>query len=427
MGNRRPPGGADAAHLGATRVLLDRACSGWRGIKVVHVGGTSGKGSTSYMLAAMLSRSHRTGLLTSPHLFDVRERARVDMEPIPRETLVDIVEGTVVPECERLVREDPRSALRFPEVMLAVAYCHFHREGAEWAVLEVAMGGRFDATNVVMPEAAAITNVTRDHARQLGPTLEDIAWHKSGIAKPGVPLYTTETRERVLRVLRREARKAGAPLRVVRPERGEGGELRFRGRDWHLAMAGGHQLGNAALALAIALDVAHLPEDACAEALASTVMPGRFERVRPGVWTDLAHNPAKMRALARTVDAELAGRPVVLVVGMARGKDHASTLRPLLPLGARVVFTRSRHRGADPAMLARRWVALGGDGDACVVEEVPGRALARARALAGRGGAVVVTGSTFVIDEALNPEPWLREANASYSGGGRQHRRRAGA
>jgi len=397
-----------------TREALDDACPGWRDVRVAHVAGTSGKGSTAWMLAAMLARRHRTGLVTSPHLFDMRERIRVDMEPISRDDLVRTFEGTVVPACERLMRRDPAYALRFPEVILATAFARFVEAHAEWAVVEVVVGGRFDQSNLVMPAASLVTNVSRDHMHQLGNRIEDIARHKAGIAKPGVPLYTSETQEGVLAILREEARAVGAPFHQVVPEGGGAGELAFRGRAWRLGMRGGHQRYNAALALAVALDVARVPEGECAEALASAHMPGRFEEVEPGVVADIAHNAAKMRAMAETAKEELAGRRAVLVVGIARRKEHEPMLRALVPVADRVVFTRSRYRGADPDRLLRVWTSLGGDPARAEVVGRPRAAVARARALAGEGSVVIVTGSTFVVDEALNPEEWLMEANAEY-------------
>jgi dihydrofolate synthase/folylpolyglutamate synthase len=381
---------------------------------VAHVGGTSGKGSTAWMLAAMLSRQHRTGLVTSPHLFDMRERIRVDMEPISREDLERVFEGTVVPACERLVGKSPEHALLFPEVILATAFAHFVEARVEWAVVEVAVGGRYDQSNLVTPAASLVTNVSRDHMHQLGNRIEDIARHKAGIAKPGVPLYTSETKEVVLAILREEARAVGAPFHQVVPEDGKAGGIVFRGRTWPVAMRGGHQRYNAALALAVALDVARVPEEECAEALSTARMPGRFEEVGPGVFADIAHNAAKMRALAETAKEELAGRRAVLVVGIARRKEHAPMLRALLPVADSVVFTRSRYRGADPGRLMRIWKSLGSDPARAEVVPRPRDALARARQLAGTDGAIVVTGSTFVVDEALNPDDWLMEANAVY-------------
>lgn len=396
-----------------TREFLDRAVPGWRDVRVVHVAGTSGKGSTAWMLAAMLSRRYRTGLVTSPHLFDLRERVRVDLEPISREDLVRVFEQDVEGPCKRLVEEDPRFALRFPEVILAVAFAHFLEVGAMWAVVEVALGGRFDQSNVVEPVAAAITNVSFDHMHQLGDALEDIAVHKAGVIKPGVPVYTTETQETVLDVIRLEAEGRGAPLHLVRPEGGGRGALRVKGMRWPLAMRGEHQRWNAALALEIALDVGNVPPETCREALASAQMPARFQEVRPGLFADVAHNPAKTSALATTITEELPGRRVVLVLGLTDKKDASAVLEPLAEVASEVVFTRSRYRGADPRGLEEAWQGLATKTPGSIVEG-PREAMLHAVGSAGEGGAVVVTGSTFVVDEALNPEAEVLEANALY-------------
>lgn len=396
-----------------TREFLDRAVPGWRDLRVVHVAGTSGKGSTAWMLAAMLSKRHRAGLVTSPHLFDLRERVRVDLEPIPREDLARVFETRVEDPCRRLVEEDPAFALRFPEVILAIALSHFLEVGATWAVVEVALGGRYDQTNVLEPAASIITNVSFDHMHQLGGTLPEIAHHKAGIIKAGTPVYTTETQEEVLEVIRREAAEVGAPLHelVVRP--GRGGVLRFRGLDWKVAMRGSHMQCNAALAISVALDVAGMAAEECRQALASARMPARFQEVRPGLFADVAHNPAKTRALAATMAEELEGRRTVLVMGLTDKKDAPSVLAPLVGSADAAVFTRSRYRGTDPEGLLEAWRGLEGAGPAEVLD-APGEALARAIEWSGTGGAVVVTGSTFVVDEALNPDAEVLEANALY-------------
>ncbi len=402
------------ARIAVMRDFLDRALPRWREIRVVHVGGTSGKGSTAWLLAAMLSRRDPTGLVTSPHLFDLRERIRVNMEPISRDDLMRVFEGTVEPASRDMAREDEAFALRFPEVILATAFAQFLEVGVEWAVIEVAIGGRFDQSNVVEPQATAITNVSRDHMHQLGRRLPEIAAHKAGIIKPGVPCYTTETRGRVLDVLRAEAEGKDAPLHLVRAGAGRDGTLRFRRQDWPMAMRGAHQRRNAALALSVALDVARLPEVECMAALATAQMPARFQEVVPGVFADVAHNPAKTRALASTIGEALPGRRTVLVMGITEKKDHRNILRPLAGVVDAVVFTKSRYRGVDPQRLRRIWDTLGAGSSPSDVVMDPREALERGRMLAGDGGAVVVTGSTFVVDEALNPERDILESNATY-------------
>jgi len=399
--------------IDVTKEFLDRAVPGWRDIKVVHVAGTSGKGSTAWMLASMLSRRHRTGLVTSPHLFDLRERVRVDMEPISRDDLVWVFQTRVVDPCRMLVEEDEGFALRFPEVILATAFAHFLMVGVTWAVIEVALGGRYDQSNVVRPAAAVITNVSYDHMHQLGETLEEIAAHKAGVIKEGTPVYTTETSEAVLDVIRREAAEKRAPVHVVEVPPGPGGTLRWRGLDWRLAMKGGHMRTNAALALSVGLDVAGLSAEDCMNALATAQMPARFHEFRPGVFADVAHNPAKTGALAATISEELAGRRRVVVMGLTDKKDAPAVMRPLAGIADAMVFTRSRYRGADPTGLLEAWEGLGSTAPAEVVD-APRDALGRALEWAGEGGAVVVTGSTFVVDEALNPEAELLEANALY-------------
>jgi dihydrofolate synthase/folylpolyglutamate synthase len=178
-------------------------------------------------------------------------------------------------------------------------------------------------------------------------------------------------------------------------------------------MKGGHMRTNAALALSVALDVAGLPADDCMRALATAQMPARFQEFRPGVFADVAHNPAKTAALATTMDEELGTRRRVVVMGLTDKKDAPAVLAPLVGVADALVFTRSRYRGADPTSLLDAWRELDTPSPAEVVD-VPREALERAIEWAGEGGAVVVTGSTFVVDEALNPDADVLEANALY-------------
>jgi folylpolyglutamate synthase/dihydropteroate synthase len=224
---------------------------------------------------------------------------------------------------------------------------------------------------------------------------------------------STETKEEVLEVIRKEAADRHAPLHLVEVPPGPGGSLRFHGLDWRLAMKGAHMRLNAALALSVALDVAGLSAEDCMKALATAQMPARFQEFRPGVFADVAHNPAKVTALAATIDEELGTRRRVVVLGLTDKKDGPSVLAPLVGVADALVFTRSRYRGADPRSLQDAWFELDTPSPVEVVDS-PRDALERAIEWAGEGGAVVITGSTFVVDEALNPEAELLEANALY-------------
>lgn len=383
---------------------------------VIHIAGTKGKGSTALMLASVFRAAGlRVGLYTSPHLEDLRERIVIDGSPISRERFCR--EMNRVAEAAEAVR--PRFASHPPtffEMVTALAFLHFARQAVQLAVVEVGLGGRLDATNVVAPLTAVITTVSMDHTLQLGSTLESIAAEKAGIIKPGVPLVSGPQEPEALRVIEERAREAGAPLvRVGREVRVEGVrpleplglefDLRTPGggrRRLRLGLLGPHQAANAAVAVAAAEQAAErgglpLTEEAVEEGLRRVRAPARVEVLagEPMVVLDAAHNPASTRALAEALAFHFGARPAVLLVGMAADKDVAGTLREVLPRARAVVATTNLSpRSAKPEDLAG--LAREGGCREVYVEEDVAEALALARRLCRPGEMLVVTGSFYL-------------------------------
>jgi dihydrofolate synthase / folylpolyglutamate synthase len=361
-----------------------------RGLRVLHVAGTNGKGSTCAMAAeALRLAGHRTGLYTSPHLVRFNERIAVDGEPISDAALARRV-AEVRRACPWHDAGDG-DRLTYFEFATLLALLHFAAEGAGAVVLEVGLGGRHDATNVVRPLACAVSRIGLDHTELLGGTLEAIAREKAGIFKPGVPAVVAHDQPpEAMAALRGEAARRGAPFTVA--------PASHPGR---LALAGPHQQGNAALAAAALRLVAGrgLPvgDDAIAAGLAGARWPGRLELVG-GVLLDGAHNPDGAAALAAALPVLHPGRPVELVLGVLADKDHERMLRALAPAlrGLHLVAPRSA-RARPPATylgLARSLVARADDHPAL------GEAIACARHLAGQGGLVCVAGSLYLVGEA---------------------------
>jgi dihydrofolate synthase/folylpolyglutamate synthase len=313
---------------------------------IIHVGGTNGKGSTCAFLRAMgEAAGQRVHVYTSPHLVRFNERIRVAGELA---TDADLVTAMEVVE-----HANAGAPITVFEVITAAAFYLFARSPAELCVLEVGLGGRGDATNVIPPPAAcAIASISLDHVELLGPTLEVIAREKAGIMKPGVPLATGTQPDPVLGVLNAEAQRIGTPLLQ-------------RGRDWTIeatgnglrfadaagvfelprpSLPGPHQLDNAGIAIA-AMRAAGLGvgNDAIARGIASAEWPARLQRLRGRLasqlppdwelWLDGGHNPGAGEALATHLTA-WRDRPIHLVVGMKQAKDSAEFLRPLIPLAA---------------------------------------------------------------------------------------------
>lgn len=413
------------AGLESMRALASALGSPQRSFKSVLVGGTNGKGSVASLLAgALAAAGHRTGLYISPHLQQVGERLVVNGVPASEEELERVL-GEVRPHAEAL-------GASFFEVITAAALLRFKQLRVDWAVLEVGLGGRFDATNVVEPELSVITSVALDHTSVLGNTVEEIAREKAGILRPGVPVVTGAT-GRALQVLSAAALDLDAPLlRLGHDFTFSSGHLSWEGvsltlhcstllwapLDLSAPLVGQHQLANMAVAAVAALKL----EVAAQElqwAFAQTHWPGRLERFSyrgRQVILDGAHNPEAALALASAL-RELEGEVSVLIVGMSREKDSATILEALAPLAQRVIVTAASHsprafptdeleRKARVAVAASgRAVprSHGGDGELRLsTEATPTAALAAAVARSAPGQTVVVAGSLFLVGEVRN-------------------------
>jgi dihydrofolate synthase/folylpolyglutamate synthase len=381
----------------------------------VHVAGTNGKGSVSAMLAEVLeAHGLRTGLYTSPHLARVEERIRVNganINPKRFRGLLTRLKATI----DGLMAEG--RLIYHPtyfEVLTALAFLEFAERNVEVAVLEVGMGGRFDATNVVTPLVSVITTIARDHEKHLGASLEKIAFEKAGIVKSGVPVVCGVRGGAALREIRRVARERGAPLveafgagrtLEIRPVRG-GLRVVYTGpRDRYAfspALAGRHQGTNAAVAIATAEVLSRIwkPLDKAkiVKAVRETRWEGRLETVhrRPLVLLDGAHNVEGVSALAAHI-RETIGRPVVLVFAAMQDKDLRSMTRILLPLCKTAVLTRVPYkRSATPEELAAAAPPFGGE----IFLEPDTRKAVRLALAESRGRIpVVIAGSLFLIGE----------------------------
>jgi dihydrofolate synthase/folylpolyglutamate synthase len=423
----------DKLGLEGTRALLGALGDPQSEWASVHVAGTNGKGSVCALVERVLREAGvRTGLLTSPHLVDFRERIRVDGEWADEERLSRRL-GLI----GRLPEGRDRT---FFEVCTALAFDDFAAREAEWAVVEVGLGGRLDATNVIDPSLAVVTSVGLDHTEFLGDTPAKIAAEKAGIIKPGVPVVSGLGPGEAESVIERTARERAAPFvraaeRVAARWLGDGPEgLRCTlqaepwGRlDLTCPLHGRHQLANARTALA-ALSVladsgVEIEADHIVEGFASARWPGRLEACpgEPRLWWDGAHNADGIAALLRAWREDLAFEPPeVMIVALSRDKDAESMARLLAAWvpPARLVVTQSRNARAMPAGdVQARFAAVG-----LAAEESSGVAEALERALvhrppgtsrsAHRPGRVLLCGSLFAVAEAMEvwggaPGEWL--------------------
>ena len=405
---RKPAGSPAEAMLNVHRVraLLHAMGDPQIGMQTVVVAGTKGKGSTCVLIEAMLRAAGlRTGLWTSPHLSSYRERIQVGREMISHAELVDLTHR-LQPIIDAFDPEPYGRPSTF-DVGFALALSYFMARDVQIAVLEVGLGGRYDASGVITPLASVISSISYDHTAILGPTLADIAGNKAGIIKSGVPAISVPQPPDAASVLADEARLVGADLYIAE----EGGLV---GPDDCLAypvspipsqLCGGFQRENGRLAVGAAMLLGRqgLPLDAQAIAagLATAEWPGRFDLVpgSPPVLIDGAHNGDSAHKLAAAIRTELSFSRLILVLGTSRDKDIEAIVAEIVPMADAVVITRSTHpRAMDldrVAAIARPHLR----GPLTLAPEIDD-ALARARALAGPDDLICVTGSLFVVAAA---------------------------
>ncbi len=414
-----PPAPGGDWTLDRTRDVLRSLGDPHLAVPTLHVGGTNGKGSVAAIWSGALSAAgHRVGLFTSPHLCSYRERFRLDGRPV--------AEAELAAAAARVYDAVEAGGLTFFEASAVLAFQLFAAQGVDAAVVEVGLGGRLDATNVVEPVLVAITNVALDHTEYLGESLPEIAVEKAGIIKAGVPVVVGEVHPELLAVLDAAAGRQGAPLLAVPPPsraalRLHGGHSRLAldtdawGRlELEVPLPGPHQAHNAAVAVRglEQLPPALRPGGAAVVAgVADVRWPGRLQvEQRDGrTWIfDVAHNVAAAKAMAAGVAALSPPGPVVAVVGILADKDVEGVLRVVAPLVDRIILTdppsvpsdRRWEPSADPVLLASDLVTVSA---LVTVESDFGRALHLARGLTPEG-TVLVTGSHHTVGDALTAE-----------------------
>lgn len=362
----------DRFNLDRVRGLLHALGDPHQAYATIHVAGTKGKGSVSSLSASSLTAAgHRTGLYTSPHLVRLTERIRVDGEEISEEAVVELMED-LRPHVDKI------PGLTMFEVLTALGFLHFAHQGVDCAVIEVGLGGRLDATNVLTPLVSVITSLSYDHMNVLGDSLSDIAREKAGIIKSGVPLVLAPQQYEAQRVVEEIAAERGAPLIQVGREWlfapgghdlesqslyiwpakeqaladafiDSGGREEWAPPRYEIPLLGYHQVINAAVAYA-ALQVVReagisLDEAAIRQGFRTISWPGRFQILSrsPAVLVDSAHNRDSALRLRIALDDYFPGKPVTLVFGAMADKDIPGMLAELLPRVSRLILTQADH------------------------------------------------------------------------------------
>ena len=438
--------------------LLDRIGNPHHEFPAIHITGSKGKGSTALYTEALLSAAGlRTGTFTSPHLEEWTERIRIDGMPIDEAGFVEALER-VRPAVAALHESDADTAPAFFDTLVAAAFPVFADAPVDMAVVEAGIGARLDPTRVCRAVATCVTGVELEHAGRLGPTIADIAREKAAVARPGVPLVIGSMPEAAREVLEREAARAGAPLlrlgREITIRRSAGfrprdtsridscrgtsslhgapggseagcrtsrgdpaptgslagadsagiAEIAGRAISVTLRQPGPHMIENAALALALANEAGvleRLDDAAAGAALEAAVLPGRAEVLReaPLVIADGAHTPGSVEALLGILDTH-APAGLVAVVSVTRGKDAALMLSPLVQRAETVVATTAEPSRSLPSTELASILEASHPRAAVAGIDLPADAIRTALRLAGRDGAVCVTGSMYMAGAA---------------------------
>jgi dihydrofolate synthase / folylpolyglutamate synthase len=420
--------------LDRMRQLLGRLGNPQKRLRIVHVAGTKGKGSTSAMISAVLSAAgYRTGLYTSPHLNRIEERIRLNGQICTEADFVALVEQirpiAQTMDDEASCQSPPEQGPTYFELTTAMAFQYFAQVQTDFAVIEVGLGGRLDSTNVCEPMVCAITSISLDHTQQLGNTLAQIASEKAGIIKPGVPIVSGVQQDEPRVVIAEIARQqeslllqlgadfnytyyppSGLEHSVLHPHGRMDFQSHIRGsaksiERLELGLLGEHQAANAAVALAVLGELKKqgfdLPESAIRDGLASLNWPARIEvaGLHPTVIVDGAHNVASVQSLLQTIEESFQSARRILIFGTTQGKDVRGILEALLPRFEAVILTRYVNNPRQVSVTELDCVAAALSSIPRFVCDNPSAAWVQARQLATADHLICITGSLFLAAE----------------------------
>lgn len=398
--------------LSNTLAILERLGNPHEKFPSIHVAGTNGKGSVAAMLEAVLSQAgYRTGLYTSPHLVDFRERIRIGPRKIGTKYVLSFISD--------LGQQIEKQGYTFFEVTTALAFSYFAEKGVDIAVIETGLGGRLDSTNVLSPELVIITTLSLDHTNILGKTLKRIAFEKAGIIKEGVPTIAEDTRKETLDVISsvcKERKSRFLPVGKLcdweireKTLHGSNFFLNCNSREYgtlRIGLAGGHQVENAVTATFALQELKKkgwsITDRSIREGLKKIKWRARFEvfRKRPLVILDVAHNPEGIRTLVKTLDELLPDIKVTFIFGVMSDKDYPLMLRKLSQRAESILLTRpDYHRSASTQQLERAARKLG---TRYRVFEKIKHAYSYALSRVSFSDAICVTGSHFTVGEFLS-------------------------
>jgi dihydrofolate synthase / folylpolyglutamate synthase len=404
--------------LGRMEMLLQPLGNPHLGTKTVHLAGTKGKGSTAAMISGILTTAgYKTGLYTSPHLISIRERARIDGKMISEDEFAALV-TTIEPIAAEINRNAEKGLLTTFEILTAAIFTYFKQNHVDFQVLEVGLGGRLDATNVARGDICIITSISLDHTEILGDNVEKIAVEKAGIIKDGSTVINFPQPESVTAIIRNTCKKKNAPLLQVGKDitwERIGGDnsaqlVRLKTNrdryDIRLPLLGDFQMENAAAALLAAEALAKLgnkvsPQD-IVQGIGRVEWPGRMQvlKSKPLVIADGAHNAYSMRRAIESIKKYFKFSKNVVILGTSVDKDIDGMVRELAGFTTDIIVTRSTHPRSAPVAAIKKYFEKYGF-QVREADNVPS-ALAGAINEAKEQGLVLVTGSLFIVSEAIN-------------------------
>lgn len=396
------------------RYIVDELGNPQNNYETIHVGGTNGKGSVCSFLGSIMNcNGYKVGVYTSPHLQHISERIIVDNVEIFGKELVDLVEK-IKPIVNKMVEEGDNPT--FYEIVTAIAFQYFNLKNVDFAIIEVGLGGRFDATNIVKPLVSVITNVSLEHQHVLGEKTEDIAFEKAGIIKDDVPVVTS-AKGNSLKVIENIAKNNNAPVSIINKNKWKrlnqdlnGQQFSIKGffKEYNVktSILGEHQGGNIALAIATVEQLqkkgVYVTEKGILNGVEKTINPGRMELMhcKPYVLLDGAHNPSGMKTLVKSLNSDFEYNNLIVVLGILSDKDIEKMVSIISPIADVIVTTKPcNDRTIDPFML-KRVIERFNDKKNVLVEEDVKKAVAYANSIAQKDDFICVTGSLFTVGEA---------------------------
>jgi len=384
--------------------LREAAAYFWPGghpSRLIHVTGTNGKGSVIYYIEQGLRVYGNTGSWTGPHVFDYAERFHINTEMASHRDIVEIYRGKLLPYQQEFIRRCPGESLSFAELGILTALHLFDKYEVEWGMMEVGAGGRYTPLMALDMEACILTNVGDDHPKTLGTELWQRALEKAGIARPGVPFFTA-AEEPALTYVRKTAEVEGAPMHIV--DQNDLDEVKAVMGDYP-----DFRLRNLALAIKV---IRHFyPGFRFTAGDMKADLPARFWKVAANIIADVSHNADKVQRLVEQLRHSYPGRKFRFLLGLTRGRDARRVFAPLIELAEHIVVTGASYPGRDPRELAD---LLKKDFEFVEVIEDPKAAFEKEKERLKEDGILVLTGSAYMIDQALNPNGYIRHLNATF-------------